>query len=77
MEEQPLALVVANKICMAVCKKVEECKLNLVWALQNFGGNIIGLYSSSMSASPNNLYNRWDVSCQQTEEVGSQSIPRS
>ena len=64
-------------ICMAVCKKVEECKLNPVWALQNFGDNIIDLYSSSMSSSPNNLYNRWDVSCQQIEEIGSQSISRS
>ena len=43
MEEQPVAVVVEEKIYVAVCKDMKESKLNLVWALQNSGGKRICL----------------------------------
>lgn len=41
VEEQPMAVVIEEKMHVAVCKDVKESKLNLVWALQNSGGKRI------------------------------------
>ncbi|KAJ9681459.1 hypothetical protein PVL29_020364 [Vitis rotundifolia] len=43
VEEPPLALVVEDKIFVAVGKELKESKLNLVWALQNSGGKRISI----------------------------------
>ncbi|RVW47022.1 U-box domain-containing protein 33 [Vitis vinifera] len=43
VEEQPLALVVEDKIFVAVGKEVKESKSILVWALQNSGGKRISI----------------------------------
>lgn len=38
ISEQPVAEVVEDMMYVAVGKDVKECKMNLLWALQNSGG---------------------------------------
>lgn len=57
VEEQPLALVVEEKIHVAVCKEVKESKLNLVWALQNSGGKRICITHVHQPAQMINISN--------------------